>query len=61
MKELPVLEYIDQDYVVTCALNARDLRIRQLPSYSAISTKKELLVVEYMDKGYVVTCVPKCP
>ena len=48
-------------YVVTCAPNARDLRMRQLPSYSTTSTKKELPVVECMDQGYVVTCVPKRP
>ena len=30
-KELPVVEYMDQGYVVTCAPNARDLRTRQLP------------------------------
>jgi hypothetical protein len=35
--------------------------MRQLPSYSATSTKKELPVVECMDQGYVVTCVPKRP
>ena len=35
--------------------------MRQLPSYSATSTKKELPVVESVDQGYVVICVPKRP
>ena len=35
--------------------------MRQLPSYSATSTKKELPVVECIDQGYIVTCVPKRP
>ena len=30
-KELPVVECMDQGYVVTCAPNARDLRMRQPP------------------------------